>query len=236
MTITAPDPAVDIRRRYTVEHSQTTTDKEWPRSLVRVYDTLKEEGDDLVYEYKRNYSFLHTFEPFRQWQGDKWHDYALISPSYVNYEVLDLETGQVVAKRDSENHSSGFCPVDFYVPDLLTDDDGGYRAEDIADSQYKDWFKDDFATHSGQFGFVSGCVWGDDTSSKLRYIDLSKVSEGIVTEEERFGYWELPSGRLRNHIRLDGTSTTIARNFYVRLATGEISPYYKQELKFAETW
>ena len=45
------------------------------------------------------------------------------------------------------------------------------------------------------FGFVAGCVWGDDSSWKLQYLDLSRAAEGIVRREERFGYLELPAGR-----------------------------------------
>jgi len=55
----------------------------------------------------------------------------------------------------------GFCPVAFWV------------APDAA------------------FGLVSGCIWGDDSSWKLRYIDLSKVSEGKLDISDRFGYVEL---------------------------------------------
>src|ERR1017187_3720312 len=53
-----------------------------------------------VYEYARNYSMMHTFEPFRQLQevdgGYAWKEYALISPSYTSFQVLDLETLNVI--------------------------------------------------------------------------------------------------------------------------------------------
>lgn len=42
------------------------------------------------------------------------------------------------------------------------------------------------------FGFVAGCIWGDDSSWKIQYMDLSEVENGIVKREERFGYIELP--------------------------------------------
>lgn len=41
-------------------------------------------------------------------------------------------------------------------------------------------------------GFVAGCIWGDDTSWKIQYLDLSHAEEGIVKREERFGYLEMP--------------------------------------------
>lgn len=51
------------------------------------------------------------------------------------------------------------------------------------------------------FGFVSGCIWGDENTWKVQYLDLSKADEGILTREERFGYIELIDGlRLRDAI------------------------------------
>ena len=41
-------------------------------------------------------------------------------------------------------------------------------------------------------GFVSGCVWGDDTSWKIQVLDLSKVHEGVIKRKESLGYIELP--------------------------------------------
>lgn len=43
----------------------------------------------------------------------------------------------------------------------------------------------------GTFGFVWGCIWGDDSSWKVQWLDLSRVAEGVLTREERFGYVEL---------------------------------------------
>ena len=42
-------------------------------------------------------------------------------------------------------------------------------------------------------GFVAGCVWGDDSSWKIEYLDLRKADEGIIKREARFGYIELPA-------------------------------------------
>ncbi len=43
----------------------------------------------------------------------------------------------------------------------------------------------------GTFGFVWGCHWGDDTSWKVQYLDLSGIQDGVISREERFGYLEL---------------------------------------------
>jgi hypothetical protein len=42
------------------------------------------------------------------------------------------------------------------------------------------------------FGFVAGCIWGDDSSDKVQYLDLSRADRGIIKREEKFGYIELP--------------------------------------------
>lgn len=42
------------------------------------------------------------------------------------------------------------------------------------------------------FGFVAGCIWGDDSSWKIQYLDLSEADRGILKREERFGFIELP--------------------------------------------
>ena len=70
-------------------------------------------------------------------------------------------------------HPNGFCPVEFYVPP------------------------------GKNFGFVAGCVWGDDSSWKIQFLDLSRATEGIVIRDDRFGYLELPDNvPLADAIRL----------------------------------
>lgn len=44
---------------------------------------------------------------------------------------------------------------------------------------------------TGQFGFVWGCVWGDDSSWKVQALDLSRVTDGVFVRDARFGYVEL---------------------------------------------
>jgi hypothetical protein len=53
-------------------------------------------------------------------------------------------------------------------------------------------------------GFVAGCGWGDDSSWKIQYLDLSRVEEGLIRREERFGCVELPrSVLLRDAVDVD---------------------------------
>jgi hypothetical protein len=43
----------------------------------------------------------------------------------------------------------------------------------------------------GGFGFVWGCIWGDDSSWKAQHLDLRRVQEGVIARDERFGYVRL---------------------------------------------
>ena len=53
-------------------------------------------------------------------------------------------------------------------------------------------------------GFVAGCIWGDDSSWKIQYLDLSRADEGIITRDDSFGYIELPDSlTLDKAIELD---------------------------------
>jgi hypothetical protein len=145
----------------------------WDSTQVRIFD-----GDKQVAEYTRNYSMLRTFEPFRK----NGHDYALISPSYTATSVMDLETGKIIASEPQ--NTWGFCPVGFYVPDWWDTNDGSI----LPGSHY--WDEDD-EWPTGDFGFVWGCVWGDDSSWKVQYLDLSQIEQGIINRDERFGYVQL---------------------------------------------
>lgn len=174
-----------------------------------------------VFEYVRNYrSMYDTFHPFRQLQDGVWYDYALISPEYTRFAVVDLQKQEIVAvlpypqitekffeglsdkalqgwaaeyKIGDMLPDSGFCPVDFKVFDW----NERFRGKDInqlrrklsADEPDEYVYSDkDLYAFTGQWAVYSGCVWGDDNGFKIRYIDLSRIREGIVTEDERFGY------------------------------------------------
>lgn len=175
-----------------------------------------------IAEYDRNYSLLKTFEPFQQLRNGIWKDYALISTRYTRLEVMDLGNGEIIAiepypKADEETArmsngrvkegdslpSKGFCPMEFYVPDWWDRYDASYLpAKDPATgATTSPWTEDryaievfnGFANFTGQWALYGGCLWGDDTSAKLRYINLSRISEGVVTTDARFGYVALPN-------------------------------------------
>lgn len=179
----------------------------WDSTSVRVMRWTDREkvASVQVGEYTRNYSMLGTFCPFRQLRDGEWKPYALISPEYVRTSVMDLTTGQIIAtgpvptvdqeladkypdkyKVGDELAAFGFCPAEFYVPDWweFHDDDL------LPGSHIFERMRGDRPT--GEFGFVAGCVWGDDSSWKVQYLDLSRISEGILGQDDRYGYIELP--------------------------------------------
>lgn len=133
-------------------------------------------GEKKIGEYNRNYSLMRTFHPFQK--DGKW--YALYSPRYTATRVMSLP--DCTDLGGEEPNGRGFCPVEYYVPQ---------------NSEGDDYYQ------PGYWGFVQGCVWGDDTCWKLQYLDLSRVEEGIVKREERFGYIPLPNGNLKDLIEID---------------------------------
>jgi hypothetical protein len=160
----------------------------WDSTMVEVLRRdASGDGYQGVCEYERNYSMLRTFEPFRQ--GTR--EYALISRDYTKTVVLDLTSGRVIAEEMEEFYDkerlrpgAGFCPVGFYVPDWWDVHDGSIIPGDPLWDEDDEWPK-------GDFGFVWGCHWGDDSSWKVQYLDLSRVAEGIIRRDDRFGYVEL---------------------------------------------
>lgn len=253
-----PEPFVDLHTVYTAEQNREIDNGtgKWKSSNVIV----KKNGEQ-IYEFVRHYSFSREFEPFRQLQGDRWHDYALISSAYTTFQVLDLESGEVVATRPyptkvipdewftempqafepgkwlegkkpgDSYQQEGFCPVEFYVPDPFEDyyggDEGGPE-----EYRYYEYFNEEVREASGQFGFYSGCIWGDDSSWKLRGIDLSRIAEGVVTDDERFGYWELPAGRLKDNVNWE--YKIISAWIHVNMQTGKASHYTRDGINWTE--
>jgi hypothetical protein len=155
----------------------------WDSTIVEVFRRGPSNEHQKICEFVRHYTLLGTFEPFRQ--GNR--DFALISRDYTRTAVVDLSTGSVIAEEVDEpgvHPGAGFCPVGFYVPDWWDIHDGSIIPGSESWNSDREWPR-------GDFGFVWGCVWGDDSSWKVQYLDLSRIQQGIVKREERFGYVEL---------------------------------------------
>ena len=164
------------RDLFTAKTRQVKSDSpSWDTLHVDIADG----AGNVVGSYDRNYTgFYRTFEPFRQ--ADKM--FALISPDYTATSVMDLATGKIIATEQPD--SMGFCPTGFYVPDWWDIHDDGI----LPGSMYWDA---DMEQPVGDFGFVWGCIWGDDSSWKVQFLDLSKIQQGEIARDQRFGYVEL---------------------------------------------
>ena len=169
-------PAPPPRELFSTKVSTVeSSDGTWNTLQVDILD----QAGRVVFSYARNHSSLYrTFEPFRQ--GERM--LALISSDYTATSVVDLRNGEVIAAETPD--PMGFCPVGFYVPDWWDVHDGRTLPGSSRWSA-------DLEVPAGDFGFVWGCIWGDDSSWKVQYLDLSQVQEGKLLRDDRFGYVEL---------------------------------------------
>jgi hypothetical protein len=106
-------------------------------------------------------------------QAGRW--FALYSPDYPATRVMELPSCKDLGGEEPLSH--GFCPIDYYIP---------YDHPDV-----------EAAGDAGRFGFVAGCIWGDDSSWKIQYLDLSDAAGGILVRK---------ASRLKDCVSLDGYS------------------------------
>lgn len=151
----------------------------WDGIKVGVFK-VDNELETQIGEYERNYSTL--YNTFHYFQKDG-KDFALYSPHYTVSRIMELPSCKDIGgERPS---AGGFCPVDYFVPSVKSKKVG----QGLKDANL--------------FGFVAGCIWGDDSSWKVQYLDLSEVEKGIIKREERFGYIELLEGKkLKDAIKI----------------------------------
>jgi len=163
---------VNMQEKYFAETTEIKNGKGyWSCLKVEIYESTGKKPltkNIKIGEYKRDYSSM--YKTFYPFrQHDK--EYALYSTHYEETKVMELPSCKHLATGPN-----GFCPVDYHVP-------------------YD--FKDDCGL-DGEFGFVSGCYWGDDSSWKIQYLDLSKINDkklignAKILQDSRMGYVEVP--------------------------------------------
>lgn len=212
-------------RRFSVKTEAKPNERGWSSTVVTVFD-----GNARVGAYERNYPRFgaETFEPF-EWQGT-W--YALYSPDYTCTRVMTLPDCREIGGE--ERHASGFCPVELFVPRyrlVRTSKTGGIPGVQSLEEAWL--FESEGETYPEgtseqvaglmtlhhqasawrtlETAFVAGCHWGDDSTWKLQTIDLTRVSEGIISRRETFGYLPLAAMPLTKAVSLrkaDYTSTS----------------------------
>lgn len=181
---------------------------------IREVEVLGPTGD-VVGTYTYNYSMTPPFCPF-EYKGE-W--YALYAKDYTATRIMNLPSCEDVWGQD--RNTAGFCPVEFFVPasqETLYGDnrEGKFRGSSNSDfEEFQMAGPSERLLETGEprwvvqpvkyadYGFMCGCVWGDDSSWKIRFIDLAKLDEGVVTIDDRFGYVEMnPKLSLRDSVQI----------------------------------
>jgi hypothetical protein len=153
--------------------------------------------DILIGEYIRNYDDygISTFYPFSI--GNDW--YALYSAHYATTRVLKLHETHIEDWCGEDINSGESCPSEFFVPmyNKFTNAIGTYYIFDNEYDNYTEFVEaqnsEDFVSSEySNFAFLSERVWGDDQTNKIRYINLSDISNKILEITGKFGYCPIP--------------------------------------------
>lgn len=175
----------------------------WDKLKVGIY-----ENDTLIGSYFRNYDALYnTFFPFIC-NGKML---ALYSKSYTSTRIMELPSCKDIGGEKDE--AFGFCPVDYFVPHFrkciaTTNNKKEFNVFLVMDecekSEQLAGLKSYEEIKYNKFGFVAGCIWGDDCTWKIQHLDLSQADKGIIKRDERYGYIELPNNLdLKKCINMD---------------------------------
>lgn len=225
-----PPPQRLPRQRYSQHWDNNKSGGSWGATDVMIvdHDLVHEHASDdelVVARYRRNYHGQPPFEPFRQRDREtgEWRHYALVSGDYTATSVLLLDAPVSAMKQKYDSAQSriasipvageqpdafGFCPVGFYVPDWHDVHDGSI----LPGSEY---WNDNRMWPDGSLGFVWGCTWADDSDWKVQALDLSRVQDGVITRDDRWGYLRLdtvsddPKDFIRVHSGFAGAEPTV---------------------------
>lgn len=197
----------------------------WNCTIVGIFD----ENDNQIGEYERKYHSFgeSTFHPFER--DGEW--YALYSADYTCTRLMKLPECKDIGGE--KGHAGGFCPVDYFIPRYRkcthTYYHNGekrkrtleYYVSDADEDMGLDGYNlEDYHNHpdvgNGEvgpikyydFGFIAGCIWGDDSSWKVQLIDLRKAHKGKIKRNgDILGYLQLPRNlSLREAVIIDDMS------------------------------
>lgn len=167
--------------RFTVQTTRIHRPYGYDTLVCDIYDNGVQIGS-----YARNYSlFYSTFYPFQQ----NGQFYALYSPKFSITRVMSLPSCQDLGGEDLG--LDNFCPVEYTIPFgqlAVNSSNGDYHYEDF----------------NARFGFIAGSLFADSPTRQIQYLDLTRVSEGIITRAEKFGYIDLFTGmKLKDAVDID---------------------------------
>jgi len=207
--------SIDIRNATV--HS--TKKNIWTYKEVKVYYR-----NTLIFTYLRKYPSyaLTTFSPF--FKDNTW--YFLYSDNYTQIrcgKILPDLSVQIIAETYSDSFS--FCPVEIYNFFYKNYTYSTIKGElehftlsncGITEEKYeKEGFTQDAIIYPN-FALISGCIWGDDSSWKLRILDLSEIERGKLTSPDiyynKYSSLDFTYVQLANTIKDSVTDISILDN------------------------
>lgn len=192
----------------------------WKTSRIGIF-RIEKEKEEQVGEYDRNYPALfNTFYHFRY--NEK--DLALYSPHYTVTRLMELPSCQDIGGEEPDAFgfcpTDYFVPTYIeqeYIWDYESEtEQRGRRKINLPEEKdlqkhettrewtdqrtgeklrKKDFYRPLTPLLYHPFGFVAGCIWGDDSSWKIQFLDLTEATKGIIKRDDRFGYIELPDNQ-----------------------------------------
>lgn len=161
--------------RFTVRELECTHGENGPVTRVGVFEGYIFGPTVQVGEYTRNMEGCGPFQVFPQ--GGKL--YALYSPNGTTTSVMSLPDCELIASESEDPHGVGYIPMDFHVPRTPQE------KSKVMKTPYVDHV-------NGRWGVVVGCYWGAEWYNPIQYLDLSRIQEGVVLRDDRFGGLQKP--------------------------------------------
>ena len=210
----------------------------WPSCEIGLFQHDADGQERQIGSYRRNYSFLKTFWWFRRgarhfalyspnyaatrameiFPGSGFKDLGGEEPHSQGFCPAELFVPDCREYVSEQFSGPGNRVVDWGNPlasfpancefTKNPEKHRGRRNQAPESGEEKD-YESGWVKFPSDHGFVAGCVWGDDSTWKIQYLDLSRVEEGVIRREERFGYIELPrSVSLRDAIDMEDLHET----------------------------
>lgn len=133
---------------------------------------------------------------FEDWAGEESNDFGFCPVEfYVPKAVLyDGYRFQLKCETESSKYYTFKGAIWDNTKEFNLEED--LKDKVVTEDQVNEWGNSEFGRKNARvayanFGFLCGCIWGDDSSWKLRYIDFSELENKVLKIKERFGYFEL---------------------------------------------
>lgn len=164
--------------------------------------------DDSNVEYKDHFCPMEYYVPeIFQDDGTVKKTYREVSETITTPYDFKNKVKKFLNDKFGFNFRYFVSQKTIYVSDTLPPEEAK-KLKEKEDKDFRAWL-DTCEMRFANFGFVGGCMWGDDGSMKLQFLDLREVDKGIIKRDERFGYRDLPRNcDLKSSIDVDWIEPT----------------------------